>query len=76
LVFFLVNLFHLFHFFLDEIGKQEYFYFEWKNNRKNFTLGKMTELFDVILNKYEVYTKLQPKFQQLQLPKLKMLNKK
>jgi glycosyltransferase involved in cell wall biosynthesis len=47
-----------------------------KNNRKNFSLEKMTETFDVILSKYEVYTKLQPKFQQLQLPKLKMLNKK
>jgi hypothetical protein len=36
----------------------------------------MTEVFDDVLNKYEVYNKIQPKFQQLQLPKLKMLNKK
>ena len=31
--------------------------------------------FDNILNKYGIYTKIQPKFQELQLPKLKMLNK-
>ena len=46
-----------------------------KQNKQNFSLGKMTELFDNILNQYGIYTKAQPKFQQLQLPKLKMLNK-
>jgi glycosyltransferase involved in cell wall biosynthesis len=46
-----------------------------KQNKQNFSLGKMTELFDVILNQYGIYTKVQPKFQQLQLPKLKMLKK-
>jgi glycosyltransferase involved in cell wall biosynthesis len=46
-----------------------------KNNRKNFSLGKMTEGFDNILNQYGIYSKVQPKFQTLQLPKLKMLNK-
>ena len=46
-----------------------------KQNKQNFGLEKMTKLFDVILNKYGIYTKAQPKFQQLQLPKLKMLNK-
>ena len=35
----------------------------------------MTEGFDTILNQYGIYSKIQPKFQQLQLPKLKMLNK-
>jgi hypothetical protein len=35
----------------------------------------MTELFDGILGNYGIYTKVQPKFQQLQLPKLKMLKK-
>jgi len=35
----------------------------------------MTKLFDDILNGYGIYSKVQPKFQQLQLPKLKMLNK-
>ena len=35
----------------------------------------MTEGFDTILNQYGIYSKMQPKFQQLQLPKLKMLNK-
>jgi glycosyltransferase involved in cell wall biosynthesis len=46
-----------------------------KQNKQNFGLEKMTKLFDGILDKYGIYTKLQPKFQQLQLPKLKMLNK-
>lgn len=46
-----------------------------KYNKQNFGLEKMTKLFDVILNQYGIYTKIQPKFQQLQLPKLKMLNK-
>jgi glycosyltransferase involved in cell wall biosynthesis len=46
-----------------------------KHNRQNFSLQKMTEGFDIILNQYGIYTKTQPKFQSLQLPKLKMLNK-
>ncbi len=46
-----------------------------KHNLANFSLTKMTEGFDSILNQYGIYTKIQPKFQQLQLPKLKMLNK-
>jgi glycosyltransferase involved in cell wall biosynthesis len=46
-----------------------------KQNKQNFGLEKMTKLFDNILNQYGIYTKIQPKFQQLQLPKLKMLNK-
>ena len=46
-----------------------------KHNKQNFSLGKMTELFDVILIQYGIYSKVQPKFQQLQLPKLKMLKK-
>jgi glycosyltransferase involved in cell wall biosynthesis len=46
-----------------------------KQNKQNFGLEKMTKLFDVILNQYGIYTKIQPKFQQLQLPKLKSLNK-
>jgi len=46
-----------------------------KQNKQNFSLEKMTKLFDVILNQYGIYTKVQPKFQQLQLPKLKMLKK-
>jgi len=46
-----------------------------KQNKQNFGLEKMTKFFDVILNQYGIYTKIQPKFQQLQLPKLKMLNK-
>jgi glycosyltransferase involved in cell wall biosynthesis len=46
-----------------------------KQNKQNFSLEKMTKLFDGILNHYGIYTKIQPKFQQLQLPKLKMLNK-
>lgn len=46
-----------------------------KQNKQNFSLAKMTKLFDTILDKYGIYTKVQPKFQQLQLPKLKMLNK-
>ncbi len=46
-----------------------------KQNKQNFGLEKMTKLFDGILNHYGIYTKVQPKFQQLQLPKLKPLNK-
>ena len=46
-----------------------------KQNKQTFGLSKMTEGFDNILNQYGIYTKVQPKFQQLQLPKLKMLNK-
>jgi glycosyltransferase involved in cell wall biosynthesis len=46
-----------------------------KQNKQNFGLEKMTKLFDTILNQYGIYTKVKPKFQQLQLPKLKMLNK-
>ena len=46
-----------------------------KQNKQNFSLEKMTKLFDNILNQYGIYSKVQPKFQQLQLPKLKMLNK-
>ena len=46
-----------------------------KQNKQNFGLEKMTKLFDNILNQYGIYTKIQPKFQQLQLPKLKMINK-
>jgi len=46
-----------------------------KQNKQNFSLEKMTKLFDGILNQYSIYSKIQPKFQQLQLPKLKMLNK-
>jgi glycosyltransferase involved in cell wall biosynthesis len=46
-----------------------------KQNKQNFGLEKMTKFFDVILNQYGIYTKIQPKFQQLQLPKLKSLNK-
>jgi glycosyltransferase involved in cell wall biosynthesis len=47
-----------------------------KQNKQNFSLEKMTKLFDGILNQYGIYNKIQPKFQQIQLPKLKMLNKK
>jgi glycosyltransferase involved in cell wall biosynthesis len=46
-----------------------------KHNLATFSLTKMTEGFDDILNQYGIYTKIQPKFQQIQLPKLKMLNK-
>ena len=46
-----------------------------KHNLAKFSLTKMTEGFDGILNQYGIYTKIQPKFQQLQLPKLKSLNK-
>jgi glycosyltransferase involved in cell wall biosynthesis len=46
-----------------------------KYNRDNFSLQKMTEGFDGILNQYGIYSKVQPKFQTLQLPKLKSLNK-
>jgi glycosyltransferase involved in cell wall biosynthesis len=44
-------------------------------NSSNFTIQKMTEKIDEVFTKYNVYNKVQPKFQQVQLPKLKMLNK-
>lgn len=44
-------------------------------NKVNYSISKTTELFDSVFQKHGVYTKIQPKFQQLQLPKLKMLNK-
>ena len=46
-----------------------------KQNKQNFSLAKMTKDFDTILNHYSIYNKIQPKFQTLQLPKLKSLNK-
>ena len=46
-----------------------------KQNKQNFGLQKMTKLFDVILNQYGIYNKKQPKFQPMQLPKLKMVSK-
>jgi len=46
-----------------------------KQNKQNFGLKNMTKIFDKILSNYDVYNKTQPKFQKLQLPKLKMLNK-
>ena len=44
-----------------------------KQNKENFSLSKMTKLFDVILSNYDVYNKIQPKMKQIQLPKLKKI---
>jgi glycosyltransferase involved in cell wall biosynthesis len=46
-----------------------------KQNKQNFSLEKMTKLFDIILNQYGIYNKKQPTFQPMQLPKLKMVSK-
>lgn len=46
-----------------------------EENREKYTTEKMTELIDEVFQKYKIYEKIQPKFQPLQLPKLKMLNK-
>ena len=46
-----------------------------KQNKQNFSLSKMTQLFDAILNQYGIYNKKQPTFQPMQLPKLKMVSK-
>jgi len=46
-----------------------------KQNKQNFSLEKMTKGLDTILNQYSIYTKVQPKFQPIQLPKLKMVSK-
>jgi glycosyltransferase involved in cell wall biosynthesis len=46
-----------------------------KQNKQNFSLEKMTKLFDTILNHYGIYNKKQPTFQPMQLPKLKMVSK-
>jgi len=46
-----------------------------KQNKQNFGLKNMTKIFDSILANYDVYSKVQPKFKKLELPKLKMLNK-
>ena len=42
-------------------------------NKKHFGLSKMTEKFDEILDKYGIYSKVQPKFQPMTLPKLKLV---
>jgi glycosyltransferase involved in cell wall biosynthesis len=47
-----------------------------KHNKQNFSLSKMTDDIHQLLDRYGIYSKVQPKFQQLQLPKLKMLNTK
>jgi hypothetical protein len=44
-----------------------------KQNKQNFSLSKMTGVFDRLLIRYGIYNKVQPKFQKLELPKLKML---
>jgi len=46
-----------------------------KYNRENFSLEKMTNYFDIILNQYGIYNSKQPTFQQITLPKLKMISK-
>ncbi len=46
-----------------------------KQNKQNFSLEKMTKDFDVIMDKHGIYSKTQPKFQPIQLPKLKLVNK-
>jgi glycosyltransferase involved in cell wall biosynthesis len=46
-----------------------------EENKSKFSIEKMTTLIDEVFTRHSVYTKIQPKFQQIQLPKLKMLNK-
>ena len=46
-----------------------------KQNKQNFSLEKMTKDFDVIMDTHGIYSKTQPKFQPIQLPKLKLVNK-
>jgi glycosyltransferase involved in cell wall biosynthesis len=43
-------------------------------NKEKYSISKMTDVLNSIFTKLGVYNKSQPKFQQLQLPKLKMLN--
>ena len=45
-----------------------------KQNKQNFGLTKMTQLFDTILTQYGIYNK-KPKLQPMKLPKLKMVEK-
>jgi glycosyltransferase involved in cell wall biosynthesis len=45
-----------------------------KQNKQNFGLQKMTQLFDEIMSKYGIYNK-KPKLQPMKLPKLKMVEK-
>jgi glycosyltransferase involved in cell wall biosynthesis len=45
-----------------------------KQNKQNFSLSKMTQLFDTILTQYGIYNK-KPKLQPMKLPKLKMVQK-
>jgi hypothetical protein len=40
-------------------------------NKRNFGLKVMTEVFDSILKRYDVYNKVQPKLKQINLPQLK-----
>ena len=42
-----------------------------KYNKRNFGLKVMTDVFDSILKRYDVYSKAQPKLKQINLPQLK-----
>lgn len=45
-------------------------------NKTAFSITKMKDALNQVFEKYSIYSKAQPKFQQIQLPKLKTLNKK
>jgi hypothetical protein len=42
-----------------------------KENKKEFSISAMTNVFDNMLARYDIYNKVQPKLKKLQLPKLK-----
>jgi hypothetical protein len=42
-------------------------------NKQNFSLSKMTESFDKLMQNYSIYNKVQPKFKKIELPKLKKI---
>jgi hypothetical protein len=42
-----------------------------KNNKEMFSISAMTESFHNLLQRYNIYNKVQPKLKQIELPKLR-----
>ena len=42
-----------------------------KENKENFSISAMTDVFDKMLQRYDIYNKVQPKLKKIELPKLK-----
>jgi hypothetical protein len=44
-----------------------------KENKQTFSISAMTDVFAKVLQKYDIYNKIQPKLKQIELPKLKKI---